>query len=152
MLAGWAPGVRTIVKRVLFHSTTALTGWAEFCSSSVAAFASGATCKKARINANVAKILNICLYLGLLFVRTPVIRLAYLRLARRLDVENEVANCDDSVASLAPLSSKWWISDCIGMWVLFGFYLGARQIASRLSLPIRCIFIPKSLSVRREVL
>src|SRR5260370_34187848 len=104
MLRGWAPGVRTIAKRVLFHSMTALTGWAEFCPSSVAAFASGATCKKARINANVAKILNICLYLVLLFVRTPVLRPAYLRLARRLGVENEVVNCDDSVPSLAPLS------------------------------------------------
>src|SRR6266478_9255840 len=104
MLLGWAPGVRTITKRVLFHSITALTGWAEFCPSSVAAFASGAICKKARINANVAKILNICLYLGLLFVRTPVLRPAYLRQARRLGVENEVVNCDDSVASLALLS------------------------------------------------
>src|SRR6266478_468328 len=106
MLLGWAPGVRTIVKRVLFHSTTALTGWAGFCSSFVAAFASGATCKKARINANVAKILNICSYLGLLFARRPVLRPAYLRLARRLDVENKVANCDDSVTSLALLSSE----------------------------------------------
>jgi hypothetical protein len=63
---------------------TALTGWAEFCSSSVAAFASEATCKKAEINANVLKILNICLYLRLLFrllfVRTPVLRPAYLRI------------------------------------------------------------------------
>src|SRR6266436_10450888 len=106
MVADWAPGVRTIAKRVLFHSMTALTGWAEFCSSSVAAFASGATCKKARINANVAKILNICVYLGWLFVRTPILRPAYLRLARRLGGENEVVNCDDSVASLAPLSSE----------------------------------------------
>ena len=40
---------------------------------------SGATCKKAQINANVAKILNIYLYLGLLLlVRTPVLRPAYL--------------------------------------------------------------------------
>src|SRR6266404_2860943 len=106
MVADWAPGVRTIAKRVLFHSMTALTGWAEFCPSSVAAFASGATCKKARINANVAKILNICLYLGLLFARRPVLRPAYLRLARRLDVENKVANCDDSVTSLASLLSE----------------------------------------------
>ena len=52
---------------------TTLTGWAEFSSSSVAAFASGATCKKAQINANVAKILNIYLYLRLwLLVRMPV--------------------------------------------------------------------------------
>src|SRR5438270_9058515 len=104
MLLGRAPGVRTIAKRVLFHSMMALTGWAGFCSSSVAAFASGATCKEAEINANVAKILNICLYLGLLFARTPLLRPAYFRLATRLGVENEVANCDDSVASLAPLS------------------------------------------------
>ena len=42
-----------IVKRVLFHSITALTGWAGFCCSSVAAFASGATCKKEQINAKM---------------------------------------------------------------------------------------------------
>src|SRR4029077_3463864 len=88
MVAGSAPGVRTIAKRVLFHSMTALTGWAEFCSSSVAAFASGATCKKAQINAKVAKILNICLYLRLLirllFVRTPVLRLACLQTGNRV--------------------------------------------------------------------
>src|SRR5260370_17521830 len=111
---------------------TALTGWAEFC---VAAFASGATCKKARINANVAKILNICLCLGLLFVRTPVLRPAYLRLTRRLAVENEVVNCDGSVASLAPLSSEWWISDFIGMGVFFGFFFGCWSIAPPLSPP-----------------
>src|SRR6266513_1409801 len=98
--------MRTIAKRILFHSMTALTGWAGFCSSSVAAFASGATCKKAEINGNVAKILNICLYLRLLFARTPVLRPACFRLARRLGAENEVANCDDSVASLAWLSSE----------------------------------------------
>jgi hypothetical protein len=40
---------------------TALTGWAEFCSSSVAAFASEATCKKEQINAKMVTILNICL-------------------------------------------------------------------------------------------
>src|SRR6266403_1738367 len=106
MVADWAPGVRTIAKRVLFHSMTELTGWAGFCSSSVAAFASGATCKKAEIDANVAIILNICLCLRLLFVRTPVLRPVYLRLARRLGVENEVVNCDDSVASLVWLSSE----------------------------------------------
>src|SRR6266481_4667284 len=86
MVADWAPGVRTIAKRVLFHSITAFTGWAGFCSSSVAAFASGATCKKAEINANVAKILNICLYLRLLFVRTPVLRHAYLQTVRPREI------------------------------------------------------------------
>ena len=51
-----------------------------------------------------------------------------------------------------------WISGCITIWVLFCFWfcLGAWQIASHLSLPIRCIFIPKifqkSLRVRREIL
>src|SRR6266478_4180052 len=98
MVADWAPGVRTIAKRVLFHSMTALTGWAEFCSWSVAAFASGATCKKAQINANVAKILNICLYLRLLFVRTPVLRLAYLQTRNRVRYS---LDCDKNSKSLA---------------------------------------------------
>jgi hypothetical protein len=40
------------------------------------------------------------------------------------------------------------------MLVLFGFwfYLGVRQIASRLSIPILCIFIPKIFESRREAL
>src|SRR4029077_5853638 len=86
MVAGCAPGVRTIAKRVLFHSMTALTGWAGFRSSSVGAVASEATCKKEQINESVCKILNICLYvrllIRLLFVRTPVLRPAYLQTVR----------------------------------------------------------------------
>src|SRR6267143_1028767 len=90
MVAGCAPGVRTIAKRVLFHSMTALTGWAGFRSSSVCAVASEAICKKAEINANVGKSLNICLYLRLLirllFVRTPVLRRAYLQTVRAREI------------------------------------------------------------------
>jgi len=63
-----------------------LTGWAGFRSSSVAAVASEATRKKEQINANVAKILNICLYLRLLFVRTPVVRHAYLQTVRPREI------------------------------------------------------------------
>ena len=82
--------MRTIAKSVLFHSMTALTGWAGFRSSSVGTVASEATCKKAEINENVGKILNICLYLRLLirllFVRTPVLRHAYLQTVRPREI------------------------------------------------------------------
>src|SRR6266478_6474635 len=106
MVAGSPPGVRTITKSVLFHSMTALTDWAEFWPSSGAVFAEGASRRKVQINTKVAKTLNVCLYLRLFFVRMPGLRPAYLRPARRLGAKSAIANCDDSVASLASLLSE----------------------------------------------
>src|SRR5260370_27442439 len=106
MVAGSPPGVRTITNSVLFHSMTALTDWAEFWPSSGAVFAEGARCRKVQINTTVAKVLNICLYLRLFFVRMPGLRPACLRFAMWLGDKSVVANSDDFAASLAPLSSN----------------------------------------------
>src|SRR5260370_26482255 len=54
------------------------------------------------------------------------------RLARRFGAESEVADCDDSVVSLAPLSSEGWISDCIGSGFYFGFGLVLGRFARAL--------------------